>query len=176
MPNIRNSDLIDGVLLIDLDVHPDDRGRLLETFRQSWLVGRPSMVQGTRSDSKRGTVRALHFHRHQADYWYCPVGRLYVGLHDMRRSSPTRGATESFELTDDRAVYIPPGVAHGFQALTDATLTYLVDRTYDPDVEHGVAWDDPDIGVPWPLKDALLSDRDRSNPRRRDIPEAELPD
>lgn len=174
MPNIRNSDLIEGVLFVDLDVHADDRGRFIETFRQDWLGERPPMVQGNRSDSTRGTVRALHFHRHQADYWYVAAGTIFVGLHDLRRSSPTRGATDGFELGDTRGLYIPPGVAHGFQAITDATLTYLVDRTYDPDDEHGVTWDDPDIGVPWPLEARSVSERDRTNPKLADL--RDLPD
>jgi len=72
-------------------------------------------------------------------------------------------------------VYIPPGVAHGFQAVTDATLTYLVDRYYDPGDEHGVAWDDPDVGIPWPIASAAMSDRDRANPKLADIPVDELP-
>jgi dTDP-4-dehydrorhamnose 3,5-epimerase len=72
-------------------------------------------------------------------------------------------------------LYIPPGVAHGFQALEDATLTYLVDRSYDPDDELGLAWDDPAVGAGWPLDDPILSDRDRSNPQRAAIAPGLLP-
>ena len=150
----------------------------METFRQEWFPGAPAMVQGNRSDSVAGTVRALHFHRRQADYWYVPTGRILVGLYDLRKSSPTSGTASWFEIgeTNEVGVYIPPGVAHGFQAITDATLTYLVDNYYDASDEHGVAWDDPGIGIPWPHTNPTLSDRDKANPKLADIPDDALPD
>ena len=99
-------------------------------------------------------------------------GRAQVVLHDLRDGSPTEGATETFVLDgdDDTGVYIPPGVAHGFAALTDITITYQVDRYFDPADELGVAWDDPDIGAQWDVDDPILSARDQTNPRRKDIP------
>jgi dTDP-4-dehydrorhamnose 3,5-epimerase len=168
---------IPGVLIVRLSAHPDSRGRFVETFRQEWLGDAPAMVQGNRSDSVSGTVRALHFHLHQSDYWYVPIGRIMVGLCDLRKSSPARGTALSFEIgeSNEAGVYIPPGVAHGFQAITDATLTYLVDRYYDPSDEHGVAWDDPDIGIAWPHPNPTLSDRDKQNPKLADIPHDALP-
>jgi len=100
-----------------------------------------------------------------------------VVLHDLREGSPTDGATLTLELGDgsERGVLIPPGVAHGFAALTDITITYLVDRYYDPADELGVAWDDPDIAADWQLRDPVVSDRDAGNPRRGDIPPARRP-
>lgn len=174
---IEESREIRGVVLVHLAEHPDDRGRFIETFRQEWIASAAPMIQGNRSDSEAGAVRALHYHLHQSDYWYEPTGRIFVGLHDLRRSSPTKGNTYTVEIGDTAqiGVYIPPGVAHGFQAVTDATLTYLVDRYYDPADEHGVAWDDPDAGIPWPIANAILSDRDRANPKIADIPTEELP-
>ena len=176
MANVETCE-IDGVKVVRLTAHGDARGRFVETFRPEWFGEAPPMLQGNRSDSQAGTVRALHFHLRQADYWYVPFGRIMVGLHDLRRSSPTCGKTLAFEIGDSNevGVYIPPGVAHGFQAVTDATLTYLVDRYYDPEDEHGVAWDDPDIAVPWPLSDVTLSDRDKANPKLADIPPDALP-
>ncbi|MGH9080479.1 MAG: dTDP-4-dehydrorhamnose 3,5-epimerase family protein, partial [Acidimicrobiales bacterium] len=76
---------------------------------------------------------------------------------------------------EERGVFIPPGVAHGFAALGDCTLTYLVDGYYNPDDELGVAWDDPAIGADWGVVDPVLSDRDRSNPRRSEIPPGRQP-
>ena len=174
---IEPSREISGVLLVHLDGRPDDRGRFIETFRQEWFADVAPMVQANRSDSQPGVVRALHYHLHQADYWYVTHGRIFVALHDLRQSSPTNASSHSFEIGDgiDIAVYIPPGVAHGFQALTDCTLTYLVDRYYDADDEHGLAWDDPDAGIPWPIPTAIVSDRDRTNPKRADIPPDKLP-
>ena len=78
---------IEGVLLVRLVGHGDDRGRFMETFRHEWFPGAPAMVQGNRSDSKRGTLRGLHYHLHQADYWFVPTGTILVALHDLRRSA-----------------------------------------------------------------------------------------
>lgn len=174
---IEPSAVIDGVVLVHLDSVSDHRGRFMETFRQEWFPSAPPMILANRSDSLRGVLRGLHFHHRQADYWYAPRGRLLVALHDLRRSSPTDGASQSFEIGDgiEIGVYIPPGVAHGFQALTDITLTYLVDRYYDQSDEHGIAWDDPDARIPWPLDDPILSERDKTNPKRADLGPDRLP-
>ena len=104
------------------------------------------MVQGNRADRQRGAVVGLHYHLHQADYWYVPFGTARVVLHDLREGGPTDGATLDLDLSGDNhlGVFIPPGVAHGFAALTDMTITYLVDGYYNPADELGVAWDDPD--------------------------------
>ena len=87
----------------------------------------------------------LHYHLHQADYWYLLRGRARVVLHDLRQGSPTDGATELVDLDGDidQGLFIPPGVAHGFAALTDLLLWYLVDSYYNDSDELGLAWDDP---------------------------------
>ena len=72
-------------------------------------------------------------------------------------------------------MFIPPGVAHGFAALTDMTITYLVDGYYNPADELGVAWDDPDVGADWGVTDPVLSERDQANPRRADLPAGRRP-
>ncbi len=172
MPEITKSKEIGGVVIVKPDVHGDNRGQFVETFRQEWLPdGAPPMVQGNRADRKQGALVGLHYHRFQADFWYVPNGRAMVVLHDLRASSPTDGATLVLEIGehDHRGVYIPPGVAHGFFALTDMTITYLVDHYYDPSDELGVAWNDPDLQIVWPSTNPELSERDRTNPRRRDI-------
>src|SRR5690606_37496583 len=106
-----------------------------------------------------------------------PFGRARVVLHDLREGSPTDGATLTIDLGrrddgthDHRGVFIPPGVAHGFAAITDMTITYLVDGYYNASDELGVAWDDPAIDADWGIADPILSDRDQKNPRRDDIP------
>jgi dTDP-4-dehydrorhamnose 3,5-epimerase len=171
MPQIEQSDTIAGVVVVTPDVHGDNRGRFVETFRKEWLPGAAEMVQSNRADRKEGALVGLHYHRHQADYWYVPFGRAMVVLHDLRASSSTDRATLVLEIGehDHRGVYIPPGVAHGFYALTDMTITYLVDHYYNPDDELGVAWDDPDLGVTWPSTTPELSGRDRTNPKRSEI-------
>jgi dTDP-4-dehydrorhamnose 3,5-epimerase len=98
-------------------------------------------------------------------------------LHDLREGSPTDGATLVLEIGehDHRGVFIPPGVGHGFAAVTDMTLTYLVDAYYNPADELGVAWDDPDVGADWGLTDPVLSKRDQTNPRRADLAPEQRP-
>jgi dTDP-4-dehydrorhamnose 3,5-epimerase len=172
MARIAESDVIAGVFIVEPDVHGDDRGRFIETYRRSWFPLGREMVQSNRSDKTAGTVVGLHYHLHQADYWLVPRGRARVVLHDLRLGSPTDRATLSLEIgeADSRGVFIPPGVAHGFAAVTDMMITYLVDGYYNPDDELGVAWDDPEIGADWGVADPILSPRDRANPRRADMP------
>jgi dTDP-4-dehydrorhamnose 3,5-epimerase len=177
MPTVEESKEIAGVYVVDPDVHGDDRGRFVETYRRSWFPEGREMVQANRADRQAGTVVGLHYHLHQADYWLVPRGRALVVLHDLREGSPTDGNTLTLELDgdDDRGVFIPPGVAHGFAALTDMTITYLVDGYYNPEDELGVAWDDPAIGADWQVAEPIVSGRDQSNPRRADIPVARKP-
>jgi dTDP-4-dehydrorhamnose 3,5-epimerase len=179
---VLESEVIGGVRVVEPVVHGDERGLFVETFRREWIPGAREMIQANRADRQAGSVVGLHYHLHQADYWYVPFGRARVVLHDLRAGSPTDGATLTLDLGrrpdgthDHRGVYIPPGVAHGFAALTDMTITYLVDGYYDPADELGVAWDDPDVGADWGVTDPVLSGRDRANPRRADIPAALLP-
>lgn len=173
---VTESDRIAGVWFADPTVHSDRRGYFVETYRRDWVPGAREMIQQNRGDRTAGCVIGLHYHLHQADYWYVPFGRARVVLHDLRAGSPTDCATLSFDLGaradgthDHRGVYIPPGVAHGFASLTDMTITYLVDGYYDPADELGVAWDDPTISADWGIAEPILSERDRANPRRADL-------
>jgi dTDP-4-dehydrorhamnose 3,5-epimerase len=178
MAKLFESTEIDGVVIVEPDVHGDDRGRFVETYRREWFgtAGR-EMVQANRSVKQAGAVVGLHYHLHQADYWYVVDGRARVVLHDLREGSKTEGVTMHVDLDGDteKGVFIPPGIAHGFASLTDLTLTYLVDAYYNPADELGVAWDDPEISADWGISDPVLSPRDRSNPRRSDIPPARRP-
>ena len=177
MPNIINREEIEGVVVVEPDAHGDQRGRFVETYRRSWFPHGREMVQGNRSDKQAGAVVGLHYHLHQADYWYVPKGRARVVLHDLREGSKTDGNTLVLEIGehDDRGVFIPPGVAHGFAALTDMTITYMVDQYYNPEDELGVAWDDPAIAADWGVADPILSKRDQENPARADIPAGRRP-
>lgn len=174
------AEVIPGVRVVQLKPHVDARGRFIESYRQEWFPGRPAMVQGNRSDSEPHVLRGLHYHLKQADYWYVPAGRVFVALADLRRGSPTRGRVATLELGDGRdlGVYIPPGVAHGYYAIERSTMTYQVDRYYDPDDELGVAWDDPALAIPWPLimdGPPLLSPRDQKNPPQSGLDPERLP-
>lgn len=173
MATVTASDVIDGVYIVEPKIFSDDRGFFLESWRHEWIPGAEPMIQANRADRTEGSLVGLHYHRRQADYWYVPFGRALVVLHDLRESSATNRRTLSLEIGehDHRGVYIPRGVAHGFYAMTDLTITYLVDGYYDPDDELGVAWNDPAIEVDWPTDAPVLSERDQANPMRDDIPE-----
>lgn len=158
---------IEGVLLRSLERHADHRGWFAEDYRRSWLPGAREMVQGNVSFSRAGVLRGLHFHRHQADWWTVLSGAAFVGLYDLRAGSPTRGVGLGLRLDADeelRSLYIPGGVAHGFYAERDVLLHYLVDAEHTGTDEHGVAWDDPGLGIGWPDPSPIISERDRSNP------------
>ncbi len=179
MAEIIESDVISGVKFVRLTVWADGRGRFMETFRQDWFPERSwEVIQTNCTYSQANVLRGLHYHQRQADYWFVSQGRIRVALVDLRRSSPTRGASQTFEIGDDNpiGVFIPAGIAHGFIAITDATLNYLVDNYYDGSDELGVAWNDPDLGVDWGLSEPVLSPRDRQNSLLKDIPPHQLPD
>ena len=172
MATIEKSDLINDVIIVTPQVFGDERGMFVETFRQEWLPeDAPSMVQGNRATRKKGSLVGLHYHLHQEDFWYVPFGKALVALHDLREGSSTNGVSQTFELNDEnhKGVYIPRGVAHGFLALTDMTITYLVDNYYNGSDELGVLYSDPEMGFVWPLDDLTVSDRDKENPLRKDI-------
>jgi len=134
LPRVDASSAIADVMIVTPDVYGDSRGRFIETYRRSWFPLGREMLQGNRSDRQQGALVGLHYHFHQSDYWYVTRGRARVVLHDLRLGSPTEGATEILEIGehDDRGLFIPPGVSHGFAAVTDLTLTYLVDSYYNP--------------------------------------------
>jgi len=179
MARVHESARIAGVQTVRMVSHDDARGRFAEVFRKEWFPQQDwSQVQWSRSESKAGVLRGLHYHHRQADYWHCAAGTMRVGLVDMRRQSRTRGAAEMITLDQNelRALYIPPGVAHGFYAVSEVMLFYLVDRYYDGTDELGLAWDDPDLGLDWGLRDVpVLSSRDRQNPRAAAIAAHQLP-
>jgi len=177
MAKIVESGEIADVVIVEPAAHGDARGRFVETYRRSWFPLGREMVQGNRSEKQAGAVVGLHYHLHQADYWYVLRGRARVVLHDLRVGSPTEGVTMHVDLDGEieRGVFIPPGLAHGFASITDMLMWYLVDGYYNPSDELGVAWDDPDIAADWGLAEPVLSDRDRTNPRRADLEPALVP-
>jgi dTDP-4-dehydrorhamnose 3,5-epimerase len=176
-PQVTESELIAGVHVVEPAIHRDDRGLFLETYRREWFPNGREMLQANRANRLAGTLVGLHYHLHQADYWYVPFGAARVVLHDLREGGPTDRATLLLELSGDnhRGVFIPPGVAHGFVALSDLVITYLVDGYYNPADELGVAWDDPEIGADWGVAEPILSDRDLKNPSRSSIPPGQRP-
>lgn len=152
---------IAGASLATPAVHRDDRGFFLEVFREDLLD--EHFVQANHSFSERNILRGLHFHRKQSDAWYVLSGRARVVLADLRQPKDRRVAV--LEMGDEPAVlYIPPGVAHGFLALTDVHLLYWVTSYYDASDEFSVAWNDPQLAAPWGAGEPVLSERDATAP------------
>jgi dTDP-4-dehydrorhamnose 3,5-epimerase len=157
------AEAIPGVVLAKREVHEDPRGSFLEIFRED-LLG-VSFVQGNHSHSRAGVLRGLHYHARQSDAWYVVSGTARVGLADLRTPSDHPSvATVDLSFNEPAVLYIPPGVAHGFAALTELDLVYWVTHYFDATDEHGVAWNDPLLAVPWALEQPILSERDASAP------------
>ena len=178
MPEIQESPLIKDVQLVTLKTFGDARGRFTETFRKAWFPQRPwDIVQTNRSESKAGVLRGLHYHFRQVDYWFVAAGTIRAAMYDLRPDSPTHGAVQMLELGEENqmGLFIPTGIAHGFVTLKDAILIYIVDNYYDGTDEHGIAWNDLDLNIPWDVKNPVLSARDAANPLLKDIPGHKLP-
>ena len=172
MTEIVESKVISEVYHVRFDPFADDRGVFRETFRVEWFPHVDwSRMQSNRSDSQANVLRGLHFHHHQFDYWLNPRGEIRVALCDLRASSGTFKSVEMVQMSAEkmRGLLIPPGVAHGFLTLSEATVTYIVSNYYDGTDEHGVAWDDPELRVPWGVDDALISSRDVHHQCFRDL-------
>jgi dTDP-4-dehydrorhamnose 3,5-epimerase len=171
----RRDTELDGVVLIEPDVHRDERGFLVETFRSDELreLGIDAdFVQENHSRSDRGIVRGIHLQAGQAKLVRCLQGRIWDVAVDLRADSPTYRQWEAHELDDEhhRQLFIPAGFGHGFCVLGDgADVSYKLSTYYDRALETGVAWDDPDLGIAWPITDPVLSERDRAAPRVSEI-------
>ncbi len=172
-----------GVQLITPDVFADERGWFLETWRAERYaehgVG-PVFVQANASRSTRGVLRGLHFQwpEPQGKLVWVSQGRVFDVAVDIRPGSPDFGRWTAFELDDRRhqQLWIPEGFAHGFQVLSEtATFHYLCTRPYRPDCDAAIAWDDPDIGIDWPLAPTGLSSKDAQAPRLSALSPERLP-
>jgi dTDP-4-dehydrorhamnose 3,5-epimerase len=168
-----------GPRLLELDRFADERGTFMETWhaeRFAALGITDRWVQDNHSTSAKGVVRGLHFQVDpgQAKLVRVAVGRAFDVVVDVRRSSDQFGRWEAFELASEspRVLYVPPGFAHGFCALDDRThLLYKVSVSYDASRERGLAWNDPEVGIEWPVSDPILSPRDQSLPGLAGIPD-----
>jgi dTDP-4-dehydrorhamnose 3,5-epimerase len=165
---------IDGVVVVDLDRREDDRGFFARTFcREEFTAAGldPAVEQCNLSFNHRaGTLRGMHFQvapHPETKLVRCIAGAIVDIIVDMRPGSPTRLQHVSVELSAEnrRALYVPPFFAHGYQALTDgAEVLYQVSGAYAPEAERGLRWDDPDLGLEWPLPVSVISAKDGSWP------------
>src|SRR5258706_14738846 len=173
---------IDGPLLINSRRFGDDRGFFVETYnaRDFTALGiADQVVQDNQSlSAANGTIRGMHFQlpsRAQAKLVRVLRGSILDIAVDIRRSSPTYGKHVAVELSaaNGRQFYVPVGFAHGFCTLEPNTeIVYKVSELYAPELDRGIAWDDPDLALPWPVQSAsaVLSDKDRRAPRLRALP------
>lgn len=164
---------IADAMLFTPSPHVDERGFFSRTFDAEVMraagLEPTAFVQDSLSRSARGVVRGLHVRRGmgEAKLVRCSYGAVFDVVVDLRPASPTQGNWESFELRDDEQIslYVPAGCAHGFQALTDpADVSYRIDRAHDPSEDVSIAFDDPELAIPWPLPAATMSQRDRTAP------------
>ncbi len=164
---------IDGVLIFRPTPHVDERGFFCRTFDADVMraagIDPAAFLQDSLSRSAGGVVRGLHVRRGEgeAKLVRCSFGTVFDVVVDLRPASPTYLNWESFVLRDDEQVslYVPAGCAHGFQALTDpADVSYRIDRAHDPAEDVSIAFDDPDLAIPWPRPVTMMSERDRVAP------------
>jgi dTDP-4-dehydrorhamnose 3,5-epimerase len=161
---------LEGVVIIDAPVFGDERGFFMESWNERAFAaaGLPHrFVQDSHSRSTRGVLRGLHYQDMTAPMGKlvrCTVGAIFDAVVDLRVGSATLGRWYGLELTAEnkRQIYIPPGFAHGFQTLTDAAeVQYKQTEFYTPPSEGTIAWNDPDIGIVWPIPSPILSNRDQ---------------
>ena len=172
-----------GVLVIEPDVFGDDRGWFCETWSQLRYaeIGVPELfVQDNVSMSAKGILRGLHLQHPWGQGKLVSVvqGAVYDVAVDVRVDSPTFGQWIGATLSadDHRQVWIPPGFAHGFCVTSEtAVFTYKCTEAYHRETELGIAWNDPDLAIPWPEQNPTLSAKDSAYPRLRDIPKDKLP-
>jgi dTDP-4-dehydrorhamnose 3,5-epimerase len=168
---------IAGVLIIEPRVHHDGRGLFLETFHEERYAQHGidgPFVQDNQSRSVARTLRGLHLQvrRPQGKLIRVVEGEVFDIAVDVRRGSPTFGHWVSVTLSAQnfKQCYVPPGFAHGFCVTSAvAEVEYKCTDYYDPASEIGIAWNDPQLAIPWPLDDPILSDRDRRNPTLAEV-------
>lgn len=171
---------IEGVILVEPTVFGDERGYFMETYQYNdFCAGGIDVkfVQDNQSKSKKGVLRGLHFQKQYPQSKLVRVikGEVYDVAVDLRKDSPTYGKYEGVLLSEQnkRQFFIPKGFAHGFVVLSDeAEFVYKVDDFYHPNDEGGLMWNDPDIGIDWPIPEdmeIILSDKDKLNPSFKEL-------
>lgn len=164
---------IPDVILVEPQRFGDSRGFFMETYQFETFVAHgitPRFVQDNHSRSARGVLRGLHYQKEpyaQGKLLKVVVGEIFDVAVDIRRGSPTFGqwVGEILSAENGRLLYVPPGFAHGFCVLSEtADLIYKTTSYYHPESEKGILWNDPQIGVAWPITEPLLSGRDQSLP------------
>jgi dTDP-4-dehydrorhamnose 3,5-epimerase len=166
---------LEGPVLVGPVVHGDERGFFLESYRRGLYTELgidEEFVQDNHSRSTRGVVRGMHFQVGMAKLVRCAHGAILDVLVDVRRGSPSFGQWEGYELDDRnlRQLYVPVGFAHGFCVTSDtADVLYKCSSYYTPELEGGIRYDDPDVGIEWPAGELTVSDRDGGAPTLAEV-------
>ena len=174
---------IDGPLIIEPDIYGDHRGYFMETYRYErlQLLGiETEFIQDNLSFSVKNTLRGLHYqiNHPQAKLVQAITGEIYDVVVDIRKNSPTFGKWVGALLSEEnkRQFYIPEGFAHGFYVMSEsAHFVYKCSDYYNSQDEGGILWSDPDIGIEWPVKEPIISDKDQHYPGLNNLPNDKLP-
>ncbi len=172
---------IEGLRVVEPRVFEDERGFFLEVYHaERYADLSATFVQDNLSRSKKNVVRGLHFQRRhpQGKLIHVVRGAVYDVAVDLRPGSPTFGEHFGVELSDAnrRQLWVPPGFAHGFAVLSDwADVLYKCTDVYHPDDEGGLRWNDPALGIDWPVETPILSERDRRHPMLAELAPEQLP-
>jgi dTDP-4-dehydrorhamnose 3,5-epimerase len=178
MPFLFKRLAVPDIILIEPKKFPDDRGFFMETYKHSDFASngiREYFVQDNYSRSSRGVLRGLHYQRNpyaQGKLVQCLKGRIFDVAVDMRKGSPTFGKWAGVELSEENILmlYVPPAFAHGFIVLSEtADVLYKCTKEYAPESDRGIIWNDPDINIQWPVKEPILSDKDKRHPLLKDV-------
>jgi dTDP-4-dehydrorhamnose 3,5-epimerase len=171
-----NQASLSGLLIIEPNIYLDNRGHFFEVFQANRFAeyGIPPFVQDNTSHSKGNVLRGLHYQlpHPQGKLVWVSRGAIWDVVVDIRLHSPTFGEWFAITLSDENHLqfYIPPGFAHGFCVLSpDADFHYKCTDYYNPKDEHGVAWNDKQLNIPWPVKHPILSAKDESYPKLHEI-------
>ena len=177
--NIKKTS-IPGLLLIENPIHQDERGFFLEIVRMNELLEESGIdfkpVQFSHSMSLPRVIRAIHS-EDMNKLVYPLTGKIFIAIVDVRPESPTFGTHEEFTFDNTevqethKALFLPKGMGNSICALGNEPVhyVYLVDQYWRKDIAKGIAWDDPDLNIKWPVKDPIISERDRTNPRLREL-------
>jgi dTDP-4-dehydrorhamnose 3,5-epimerase len=174
---------LEGIYIIDPDIYRDERGYFLETYREMYLheIGMNiRFVQDNFSVSKKNTVRGLHYQIGEAAQHKLVMvcnGEILDVVVDLRKKSSTFGQYTTIRLSHEnhRMVIIPEGFAHGFSVLSDyASIYYKCSHYYNPDMEKGVQWNDPDLNIDWNVTEPIVSEKDKAQPKLSELTVNEL--
>ena len=168
-----------GVFLIELELREDERGFLARTYCETEFADHGLNTRWPQCNltltKRRGMIRGMHFQaepKAEVKLIRCAAGGIFDVLVDTRRDSPTLGRWEGFELTAENhcMLYVPSGIAHGFQCLTDhCEVFYQMSEFYFAELARGLRWNDPQVGIKWPLPEPMLSPRDQNLPLLREL-------